>query len=185
MYKHIFYIIILFCISCQYTKKDGVIEYTPKDTFIVSSNVVDEKICELQVDSVFPVSQRRIPIKIINHTDNTIEMGRNDYKLEFYNESSQAWENALPKEHAYLMITDVVLPHDTLELTIYEYTGRTGKYRVTKNATVTYDFRRKSHDYILSGEFRLCKEDDSVINDLAIKKSVYDSFINTFGIVWR
>ena len=43
MYKHIFYIIILFCISCQYTKKDGVIEYTPKDTFTVSLNVVDEK----------------------------------------------------------------------------------------------------------------------------------------------
>ena len=32
---------------------------------------------------LFPVSQRRIPIKIINHMDNVIEMGRNDYKLEF------------------------------------------------------------------------------------------------------
>lgn len=185
MYKHIFYIIILFCISCQYTKKDGVIEYTPKDTFTVSLNVVDEKNFELQVDSVFPISQRRIPIKIINHTDNVIEMGRNDYKLEFYNESSQTWENALPKDHAYLMITDVVLPYDTLELTIYEYTGRTGKYRVTKNATVTYDLSRKSHDYILLGEFRLGKEDDSVINDMVIKKSVYDSFINTFGDYYR
>ena len=37
---------------------------------------------------LFPVSQRRIPIKIINHMDNVIEMGRNDYKLEFYDESS-------------------------------------------------------------------------------------------------
>ena len=83
MYKHIFYIIILSCISCQYTKKDGVIGYTPKDTLIVPSNVVDEKNCELQVDSVFPVSQRGIPIRIINHTDNVIELGRNDYKLEF------------------------------------------------------------------------------------------------------
>lgn len=155
MYKHIFYIIILFCISCQYTKKDGVIEYTPKDTFTVSLNVVDEKICELQMDSVFPVSQRRIPIRIINHTDGAIEMGRNDYKLEFYNESSQTWENALPKDHAYLMIADVVLPHDTLELTIYEYTGKIGKYRVTKNATVTYGLSNESRDYILSGEFLL------------------------------
>ncbi|WP_455624344.1 hypothetical protein [Parabacteroides sp.] len=128
----------------------------------VSSNVADEKSCELQMDSVFPVSQRRIPIKIINHMDNAIEMGRNDYKLEFYNESSQTWENALPESHAYLMITDVVLPHDTLELTIYEYTGRAGKYRVTKNATVTDDLSRKSHDYILSGKFRLSKEDDSI-----------------------
>ena len=82
---------------------------------------------------LFPVSQRRIPIKIINHMDNVIEMGRNDYKLEFYDESSQTWENVLPESHAYLMITDVVPPRDTLELTIYEYTGRAGKYRVTKN----------------------------------------------------
>ena len=156
-----------------------------KGNIEAQTNVVDEKNCELQMDSVFPVSQRRIPIKIINHTDNVIEMGRNDYKLEFYNESSQTWENALPKDHAYLMITDVVLPHDTLELTIYEYTGRTGKYRVTKNATVTYDLSIKSHNYILSGEFRLGKEDDSVINDMAIKKSVYDSFINTFGDNYR
>ena len=96
-------------------------------------------------------------------------MGRNDYKLEFYNESSQAWENALPESHAYLMIADAVLPHDTLELTIYEYTGRAGRYRVTKNATVTYGLSRKSHDYILSGEFRLGKEDNGVINDMAIK----------------
>lgn len=185
MYKHIFYIIILSCISCQYTKKDGVIGYTPKDTLIVPSNVVDEKNCELQVDSVFPVSQRGIPIRIINHTDNVIELGRNDYKLEFYNESSQAWENALPESHAYLMIADAVLPHDTLELTIYEYTGRAGRYRVTKNATVTYGLSRKSHDYILSGEFRLGKEDNGVINDMAIKKSVYDSFRDTFGDYYR
>lgn len=183
--KHIFYIIILSCISCQYTKKDGVIGYTPKDTLIVPSNVVDEKNCELQVDSVFPVSQRGIPIRIINHTDNVIELGRNDYKLEFYNESSQAWENALPESHAYLMIADAVLPHDTLELTIYEYTGRAGRYRVTKNATVTYGLSRKSHDYILSGEFRLGKEDNGVINDMAIKKSVYDSFRDTFGDYYR
>ena len=68
-------------------RKDEIgIEYTPKDTFTVFSNVVDEKICELQVDFVFPVSQRRIPIKIINHTDDAIEMRRNDYKLEFYND---------------------------------------------------------------------------------------------------
>ena len=160
MYKYIFYIIILFCISCQYTKKDGVIEYSPKDTFIVSSNVVDEKICELQVDSVFPVSQRRISIKIINHTDNTIKMGRNDYKLEFYNEGSQAWENALPKDHAYLMIADVVLPHDTLELTIYEYTGKVGKYRVTKNVTATSELNGISHDYVLSGHFHLSKKEE-------------------------
>lgn len=185
MYKHIFYIIILSCISCQYTKKDGVIGYTPKDTLIVPSNVVDEKNCELQVDSVFPVSQRGIPIRIINHTDNVIELGRNDYKLEFYNESSQAWENALPESHAYLMIADAVLSHDTLELTIYEYTGRAGRYRVTKNATVTYGLSRKSHDYILSGEFRLGKEDNGVINDMAIKKSVYDSFRDTFGDYYR
>lgn len=161
-YVGIFYIIILFCISCQYTKKDVGIGYTLKDTFTVSSNVVDEKICELQVDSVFPVSQRRIPIKIINHTDDAIEMRRNDYKLEFYSESSQTWENALPKSHVYLMIADVVLPHDTLELAIYEYTGRVGKYRVTKNATVTYDINGKSHDYMFSGEFLLKMEDDSI-----------------------
>ena len=35
--------------------------------------------------------------------DNVIEMGRNDYKLEFYDESSQTWENVLPESHAYLM----------------------------------------------------------------------------------
>lgn len=162
MLKYVFYIVILLSISCKYTPKDIGIEYTFEDTVKVSSNVVDEKICELQVDSVFPVSQRRIPIKIINHTDDAIEMRRNDYKLEFYNESSQTWENALPKSHAYLMIADVVLPHDTLELTIYEYTGRVGKYRVTKNATVTYDINGKSHDYIFSGEFLLSKEDDNI-----------------------
>lgn len=166
MLKYIFYVVISLSISCKYTPKDTEIEYTFEDTFTVSSNVVDEKICELQVDSVFPVSQRRIPIKIINHTDNAIEMGRNDYKLEFYNESSQTWENALPEDHAYLMITDVVLPHDTLELTIYEYTGKIGKYRVTKNATVTYGLNSKSCDYILSGEFLLRKEDDSI--DIAV-----------------
>lgn len=106
--------------------------------------------------------------------DNVIEMGRNDYKLEFYDESSQTWENVLPESHAYLMITDVVPPRDTLELTIYEYTGRAGKYRVTKNATVTYGLSNKSRDYhILSGEFRLGNEEDSVINDMTIKKSVY------------
>lgn len=161
---------ILFGISCQYTPKDTAIEYTFKDTVKVPSNIVDERSCELQVDSVFPVSQRRIPIKIINHMDNVIEMGRNDYKLEFYDESSQTWENVLPESHAYLMITDVVPPRDTLELTIYEYTGRAGKYRVTKNATVTYGLSNKSRDYhILSGEFRLGNEEDSVINDMTIK----------------
>ena len=46
---------------------------------------------------LFPVSQRRIPIKIINHMDNVIEMGRNDYKLEFYDESSQTWETCYQK----------------------------------------------------------------------------------------
>lgn len=161
MLKYVFYIVILLSISCKYTPKDTGIEYTFEDTFTVSSNVVDEKLCELQVDSVFPVSQRRIPIKIINHTNNAIEMGRNDYKLEFYNESSQTWENALPEDHAYLMITDVVLPHDTLELTIYEYTRKIGKYRVTKNATATYDISGNP-TYILLGEFFLRKEDDSI-----------------------
>lgn len=182
----IFYIIFLFGISCQYTPKDTAIEYTFKDTVKVPSNIVDERSCELQVDSVFPVSQRRIPIKIINHMDNVIEMGRNDYKLEFYDESSQTWENVLPESHAYLMITDVVPPRDTLELTIYEYTGRAGKYRVTKNATVTYGLSNKSRDYhILSGEFRLGNEEDRVINDMTIKKSVYDCFRDTFGYYYR
>lgn len=181
----IVYIIILFCISCQHTKKDIGIEYTTKDSFTNFSNIVDEKSCELQADSVFPVSQRRIPIKIINHTDNAIQIGRDDYKLEFYNECSQTWENALPESRAYTMIADVVLPHDTLELTIYEYTERAGKYRVTKSATATDDLSRKSHDYILSGEFRLSKEDDSIINDTTIEKSVYDCFIDTFGYYYR
>ena len=50
----IFYIIFLFGISCQYTPKDTAIEYTFKDTVKVPSNIVDERSCELQVDSVFP-----------------------------------------------------------------------------------------------------------------------------------
>lgn len=99
--------------NSQYTPKDTRVEYVFEDTVKISSNVVDEKGCELQVDSIFPISQRRIPIKIINHMDNAIEMARNDYKLEFYNESSQTWENALPENHAYLMIADIVPPHDT------------------------------------------------------------------------
>ncbi|WP_297909827.1 hypothetical protein [uncultured Parabacteroides sp.] len=154
----IFYVTILFSTSCQYTPKDTRVEYVFEDTVKISSNVVDEKGCELQVDSIFPISQCRIPIKIINHMDNAIEMARNDYKLEFYNESSQTWENALPENHAYLMIADIVPPHDTLELTVYEYTGKAGKYRVTKNATIIYDFNGKSHDYILSGEFFLSRQ---------------------------
>ena len=47
MYKHIFYIIILFLISCKYTPKETGIEYTFEDTFTVSLNVVNEKNCEL------------------------------------------------------------------------------------------------------------------------------------------
>lgn len=155
--KEIFLFVFLFSFSCQYKPKDASVKCTSEDTAKVSSDVAlisSEKYYELKIDSIFPVSQRRIPIKIINHTDHNIEIRRDDYKLEFYNVTSQTWENALPADHAYLMIADIVSPHNTLDLTIYEYTGKAGKYRVIKKVTFT-DFSNRSYDKALMGEFFL------------------------------
>lgn len=140
------------CLSCQYTSQKTTEEPASEGTATVISDAISENtVYELKIDSVFPASQRRIPMQIINHSDDTILVGRNEYKLKYYNDNSRTWENALPEGHVYLLIADLVAPHDTLDLSFYEYTGNPGRYKVTKPVTVS----KGTHKTELVGMFSL------------------------------
>ena len=114
-----------------------------------------EEYLKLEMDSVFPVCLQKLPLRIINHTSNQIELSRSAYQLYYYNVATQRWENALPDDYAYLMIADVALPDDTLFLEIFEYTQKPGKYLVIKEISTTYEYNNQTRHYKLYKEFVL------------------------------
>lgn len=118
-----------------------------------------EKYGELKVDSVLPASLHRIPIKIVNHTDSRMETG-DEYWLEYYNDSLSTWQDALPPNLAYTLLLHIIPPHDTVDLTVYEFTGKPGKYRAIKEVTLLYEFNNQSYNYLVIGEFILSGETD-------------------------
>ena len=114
-----------------------------------------EEFLKLEMDSVFPAGLQKLPLRIINHTSNQIELSRGAYQLYYYNVATRRWENALPDDYAYLMIADVALPDDTLFLEIFEYTQNPGKYLVIKEISTTYEYSNQTYHYKLYKEFVL------------------------------
>lgn len=163
----LFLLSLLISWSCQsnHTRKETTVDAAQKaETSVQKSKTLirnqvaltpAEKYVQLKVDSVFPSTLKKIPIQIINHTDSKVTMGTS-YQLEYYDENLLSWENALPDNIAYTMLLQIIPPLDTLDLTIYHYTGKPGKYRVSK--VVMYEVNNQKRNCLVIGEFILSND---------------------------
>lgn len=163
--------------GCRYKSKENAessaAQRKPESSSLRKGQVATtpaEKYCELEVDSVLPASLDHIPLKIINHTEGRMETG-DEYRLEYYNDTLSTWQNALPPNIVFTLLLHIIPPHDTVDFTVYEYTGKPGKYRVIKEVTILYDFNDRSYNYLVIGEFVLSDQIDKEVKEGELSSS--------------
>lgn len=126
--------LLMFICNCNpKNRNEEKIIVKKENSNLISTDTLKRQTVEMQLHpAVLSDPQKEVVLKITNHLNVPVSFGC-DMLLEYYNEDSSCWVNALPEKYAYNLLKYELAPDKVCEMPVSLLGNRKpGRYKITK-----------------------------------------------------